>query len=242
MRRMAVAVIPAAGTGSRLGDTIEGSKEVADLGGRPLILHLIDRLALAGIERSVVVTRPEKTDLLAVLDTVDGVDLRTLEASPSELHSVAAAVAGIEEPVVLAYPDVLFEPKDALAAVARRQDRTHADVVLGLFPSDDPESVDMVELDAAGRPVQIVIKQPARGLRSSWAIAGWSPRFSGFLIDFASDDRARSVEPSVGDVVQAALDAGMPVEAVTFDDGSYLDVGTPERLAEARLGHRMDGW
>lgn len=234
MRHMAVAVIPAAGTGSRLGDATPGSKEVADVGGRPLILHLFDRLMLAGIGRAVVVTRADKTDLHAVLSAVDGVDLRDLEASPSELHSVAAGVAGIEEAVALAYPDIIFDPPDAFSPLIHRLEGTRADLVLGLFPAEDPERVDMVALDDAGRPTEIVIKQPDRGLRYSWTMAAWGPRFTEFLVNSASAQRSAPVEPSVGDVVQAALDAGILVAAVTFEHGSYIDVGSPEGLAEAR--------
>lgn len=234
MRRMAVAVIPAAGTGSRLGDATPGSKEVADVGGRPLILHLFDRLSLAGIGRSVVVTRSDKTDLRAVLSAVDGVELRDLEASPSELHSVAAGTAGIEGAVALAYPDILFDPPDAFSPLIHHLEEKRVDLVLGLFPAEKPERVDMVALDDAGQPTEIVIKQRDRGLRYSWTIAAWGPRFTELLVDFASAEGSAPAEPSVGDVVQAALDAGILVEAVTFDNGSYIDVGSPEGLAEAR--------
>jgi glucose-1-phosphate thymidylyltransferase len=37
----------------------------------------------------------------------------------------------------------------------------------------------------------------------------------------------------MGDVVQAALEQGMSVDAVRFDEGTYLDIGTPDDLHEA---------
>jgi glucose-1-phosphate thymidylyltransferase len=233
---MAVAVIPAAGTGSRLGDATPGSKEVAEVGGRPVVEHVLDRLAIAGIERGVVVIRPGKDDISSAISGDDrvGVEFLVLDESPSELYSVAAGTTRISGPVVLAYPDVLFEPVDGLSALLHRLDSTGADLVLGLFPTDTPDRVDMVALDDRDRPVQIVIKQPDRGLRYSWAIAAWSPRFSEFLLLHAGKQRDQTGEPTVGDAAQAAIEAGFAVEAVRFDCGTFIDIGTPHGLATAR--------
>lgn len=227
-----VGVIPAAGSGSRLG--IDGSKEVVEVGGRPIIAHLLDRLASAGIDEAVIVLRAGKEDIPAALAGNDAVPLAyvTIDESPSELDSVAAGVATVEGVVALGYPDVLFEPDDAYAALLERLRETGADLVLGIFPTTTPDRVDMVALDDAGRPVEVVIKQPDRGLRYSWSIAVWGPRFGALLVDTAVEQLAE--EASVGDVVQAAIGAGLAVEAVRFDDGAYLDVGTPEDLARAR--------
>ncbi len=41
-------------------------------------------------------------------------------------------------------------------------------------------------------------------------------------------------ELSVGDAFQAALDDGLAVEGVVFEQGGYLDIGTPDDLDEAR--------
>ena len=40
-------------------------------------------------------------------------------------------------------------------------------------------------------------------------------------------------EVYVGDVIQAALAEGPQVHPVRFDDGAYLDIGTPEDLVQA---------
>jgi glucose-1-phosphate thymidylyltransferase len=231
-----VAVIPAAGVGSRLDGAVTGSKEVADIGGKPLIAHLLDRLARASVTEAVVVLRKGKEDIPAALAAYGEVDLTYLviDESPSELHSVIAGVRATEGRVVaLGYPDILFEPMDSYSALLHRLDDTNADLVIGLFPTDQPERVDMVALDDRGRPTEVVIKQPDRGLRHSWSIAAWSPGFSSYLTEFAAGQRG-PLEPSVGDVVQVAINDGLVVDAVRFEKGSYLDVGTPDDLAEAR--------
>ena len=232
-----VAVIPAAGIGSRLADSVSGSKEVADVGGEPVIAHVLRRLARASVAEVVVVLRVGKEDIPAALAAYDDVDLTyiVVDESPSELHSVAAGVRSAEGRVVaLAYPDVLFQPQDAFSSLLERLETTDADVVLGLFPTARPERVDMVALDARGRPTEVVIKQPDRGLLYSWSIAVWTPRFSGFLSDFLAGVDPMASEPSVGDVVQAAIDEPLAVDAAVFEKGHYLDVGTPDDLQEAR--------
>ncbi len=71
----------------------------------------------------------------------------------------------------------------------------------------------------------------------------WTPRFSAYLTDFLKEgdngtaDATVQLLPeelSVGDVVQAALDDGLAVEGVVFEQGGYVDIGTPDDLDEAR--------
>lgn len=241
----AIAVIPAAGLGTRLGETIPGSKEVAEVGGEPAIGHLFHRLELASIRRGLVVLRHGKWDIpLALLDYDTGVSLAyvIVDETASQVHSVARGLEFVEDDmVVFGYPDVLFQPEDAFNRLLERQSETGADVVIGLFPSDIPERVDMVSLADDSRPVEIVIKQPDRGLLYSWSIAVWTPAFSRLTRDFVRTcDRgtdhglANSEEPSVGHVIQKAIIDGFEVEAVVFPGGGYIDMGTPEDLESAR--------
>jgi glucose-1-phosphate thymidylyltransferase len=234
-----VAVIPAAGWGTRLGDSVPGSKEAVELEAEPLIGHLLRRLAAAGIGNTVVVLREGKRDVSEALDRYEdlGVELVTIvvEESPSELHSVALGLASAGDCLVaLGYPDVMFEPEDAFEKLITRQRETGADLVLGLFPCEHPESVDMVVLDEDARPVDVVIKQPDRGLRYSWSMAVWTPVFSRRLVEYVDrwDDvrEQSSVEPCVGDVVSDAIAAGSAVEAAIFEDGRYLNISTPNDL------------
>jgi glucose-1-phosphate thymidylyltransferase len=87
----------------------------------------------------------------------------------------------------------------------------------------------------------IAIKPQRTELRYTWMLAVWAPSFTQFLHHFV-EDRLEAGEPPVGpggrelymgDVVQAALERGMSVDAVRFDDGAYLDIGTVDDLREA---------
>ena len=233
-----VGLIPAAGYATRLGNAFAGSKEVLEVGGVPVAGHLLDQLESAGVRRAVVVLREDKTDVPSALEGYNSLEIEYLlvGATPSELHSVAAGLRFLpERTVALGYPDILSEPKSVYRQLIKRMSETGADLVLGLFPSSIAERVDMVAIDHQSRPVEVVIKQPDRGLRYSWAVALWGPAFTENLIELVSEiDSEDQEEPSVGQAVQRAIDTGLSVEAVRFDDGGYVDIGTPASLAEAR--------
>lgn len=249
-----MALIPAAGHARRL-PGIDGSKEILPVatvsdgrgGERPKAVceYLLEALAAAGIRRGLMVLRPGKNDVPAYLEELPDprpeLGYPLIEGSPSVPHTLDAAyphVAGLR--VALGFPDILIRPATAFAAVRRRQEATGADLVLGLFPTTHPERADMVELDAAGRPLRLRIKEPDRGLAYTWSIAVWTPLFTEFLHAYVERQPAPGAarppgrELHAGDVVQAALEQGMAAEAVAFREGDSLDVGEPEALALAR--------
>jgi glucose-1-phosphate thymidylyltransferase len=80
----------------------------------------------------------------------------------------------------------------------------------------------------------LVIKQPSRGLRYTWSIACWRPRFTEVLAKAAA--AAPHADLHVGEVIRAAITRHLRVEGVAFDEGSYLDIGTPEDLLRAMAG------
>lgn len=240
--RRVTAIIPAAGWATRLGSTISGSKEIVDIGGRPAISYLLERLAAARIDRALIALRTGKWDVPAALagEVLHGLAPAyvVIDDSPSPAHSIAPALRFVPDDVVaLAFPDVIFEPTDALARMLERLTASEADVVLGVFPSHTPERVDMVRLDEGQRAVEIVIKQPDRGLRYCWTLAVWTPTFTAYLLERLRTHGDRVGSPGefqIGDVIQAAIDDTMHTESVVFADGRYLDVGTPADLEHAR--------
>ena len=83
----------------------------------------------------------------------------------------------------------------------------------------------------------------------SWEIAVWTPVFTRFLHNYLLsrqsifNETRSGINPEgenelfVGDVIQAAIKSTIKVDSVIFKDGSFLDIGTPEDLAEAvRIG------
>ena len=244
-----VGLVPAAGQAGRLG-ALPCSKEILPIGfteadGRrrplPACEPLLESLRTAGVRRAWVLLRKGKWDIPELLGRGlsagedDGLSLAylALDATASVPETLDAAYPFVAESrVALGFPDILFEPHDAYRHLLACLDEVDADVVLGLFPTDQHEKTDMVELDGS-RIRRLVIKQPDAGLDYTWSIAVWAPTFSHYLHEFLARRETAADELYVGQVIQAAIDDGMVVESVAFPDGSYLDIGTPEDLERA---------
>ncbi len=236
-----VALLPAAGRARRLGLS-EGSKEVLPLeesttGSGTTLEWLLDALGAAGIGQALVVLRRGKWDVPARLSrrTADPqVSYRVLDHSDSVPQTLAHGLQALPgRTVLLAFPDILYESPDLFRRAVERA--AGADLVLGLFECRRPDKSDMVELDDAGTPRRIVIKQPDRGLRWSWGFAVWGPRFSALVQAEAPQSQdAAGRERHIGHLVQQAIDQGYTVRAVTAPGAYFLDIGTPEDLARAR--------
>jgi glucose-1-phosphate thymidylyltransferase len=137
--------------------------------------------------------------------------------------------------VALGFPDIIFEPRDAYAKLLEHQGATKADVVLGLFPSTDPRTTDMVEVEGGGRVLRLEIKPPRSQLRHTWGLAVWTPAFTRFLHEHLATlpQPPPRGELFVGDVIQEAIKCGMRVEGIQVSGEPYIDIGTPENLALA---------
>lgn len=243
-----IGLIPAAGLATRLGP-LPCSKELYPIGvqgapsGAPKVAchYLLERMQTAGITSAYIILRTGKWDIPAYFGNGAkvGMNLAYLLmgspfGAPCTLDQAWAFVRHAR--IALGFPDILFEPADAYARLLQHQTATGADVVLGLFPTDRPDKCDMVELGPRDEVRRILIKPAATDLRYSWMIAAWQPAFTDFMhayVAAAIPAQSDARELFVGDVVQAAIDGGLRVEAQRFDAGNVLDIGTPEDLRRA---------
>jgi glucose-1-phosphate thymidylyltransferase len=142
--------------------------------------------------------------------------------------------------VALGFPDILFEPDDAYVKLLEHQARTNADVTLGLFPADRPETMDVVAVSDDGRVEQILVKPAHTTLRQTWGIAVWTPVFTQFMHDHLEQSKAsgEGTELHVGHVIQAAIEVGMVVTGLAVSEQPFLDIGVPEQLKRLQAGLR----
>lgn len=254
-----IGLVPAAGAATRMG-VLPCSKEVLPIGFarfgdadrevRPTVAcePLLEAFRQAGIATAYVILRPGKWDIPAYLGDGrrHGIDLAYLTVGvshgvPFTLDQARPFVRGHR--IALGFPDILFEPKDALARLDRRQRETGADVVLGLFPADEPQRMDMVASGVDGRVHRVLVKPATTTLSESWILALWTDRFSEFMHGRllawlqrpgTADGRSRaggsSPELHLGHVFAAALDAGLHVDSLRFPRGSCVDIGTVASL------------
>ena len=242
-----VGLVPAAGQASRLGP-LPCSKEVLPIGftqdstGVPQLRvaahHLLEAFTLAGVQQAFVILRTGKWDIPSYLGGGQtlGLDLAYLLTSSSRgvPYTLNAAFPFVRQArVMMGFPDILFRPPDAFRHLLAKLEESRAEVVLGTFPTDEPERSDMVALDSNGRVREIIVKPPRTTLSSSWALAAWTPTFTRYLHDLLQQ-RGESVEELfLGRVFQEAIEEGMTLQSVSFPEGRFIDIGTAEGLRAA---------
>ncbi len=246
-----IGLLPAAGLANRIAP-LPCSKELFPIGFHQLdglegerpkavCLYLLESLRQAGVRKTFVILRDGKWDIPSFLG-----DGRSLNMQLAYLmmnlpygapYTLDQAYPFVQDALIaVGFPDIIFQPTDAFAQLLQRQKGTGADLVLGLFPVDQPHKMDMVALDENGRVQQIIIKPKQTTLQYTWFIAVWTPKFTHFMHDFLQKqlvDANLAKELYLGDVIQAALDADFYVESVLFRNGRYIDIGTPDDLIKA---------
>lgn len=245
-------LLPAGGRATRIAP-LPCSKELYPIGFRSVegghslrskvVCHyLLEKMRLAGVTKVFIVLRKGKWDIPAYLG--DGAMLNMhlaylmMRLPFGVPYTLDQAYPFVQNALVaFGFPDIIFQSGDAFARLLDRQATVNAEVVLGLFATHQPQNMDMVDVDDDGRVRSIVIKPRQTRLRYTWIIAVWMPAFTrfmhGYLTAIPADKARGQQELFVGDVIQAAIQDGMRVEAVLFPDDVCLDIGTPDNLLKA---------
>jgi glucose-1-phosphate thymidylyltransferase len=247
-QREIIGVIPAGGQGTRLGP-LPLSKEIYPIGydpsreGRPKAVcnYLLDKMRSAGIKKAYIVLRGGKWDIptylkdgkmlgmnlaYLIMDSPFGVPFTIDQAFPFVQNNIIA----------FGFPDILFKPDDVFVRLLDRLTISGCDAVLGLFPTDRPHNADLVDFDVEGRIINLEIKPSQTNLHFTWGAAVWSPIFSQFIHSYVTAQKpfaSEKKELSMSEVVKAAIDNNLRVEAVHVSDEPFLDIGTPEGLLRA---------
>ncbi len=259
-RRQIIGLLPAGGQATRI-SPLPLSKELYPIGFRsvdgdsqvrPKVVchYLLEKMQLAGISLAYFILRSHKWDIPSYFG--DGTMLKMnlgylIMGLPYGVpYTLDQAYPFVQNAIIaLGFPDILFQPEDAFVRLLAHLDGSQADVVLGLFPTTQPQKAGMVDFDDTFK-VRLIIEKPQEStLQYMWGIAVWTPVFTQFLHDYlgilkTEKDLSQQAELPIGDVIQAAIVQGLTVEAEVFADGSYLDIGTPQDLMRAvRQGSQL---
>jgi glucose-1-phosphate thymidylyltransferase len=243
--REIIALIPAAGRGTRLPD-VPGSKELVEVSLRPgqtpapVIDFLLTALATSGASATRVITRAEKTDLREHVanrrSSAHDIEAVLTKPTASVVHTLLSVLlASNDKDIALAFPDIIFRPGDTLGQLLTLWGMGAQDVLLAGLPTDRADKSDLIELSADGQLERIHVKDPNRDSGWSWIMAVWNPRFSEFLVEWAAAQLIDEHELQLGNAMNEALVAGLSIKVHCFPDGRFLDIGTPDDLA--RLQH-----
>lgn len=242
-----VGLIPAAGYANRVAG-LPCSKEIypiihPDGDSTVVSFYLMESLKHAGVEQVYVILREGKWDIPEYYKNGSKADLPlahiVTEATPGVPFTLDKAYPFIRSKKVLfGFPDILFKPKNAFVSLLEKQKATEADLVLGLFKAENPQKMDMVDRDTEQERVKdIIIKPEHTSLTYTWILAVWTSSFTHFLHKYveANSDTHHSPdgkELHVGDIFREAIQAEIRSAYVEFDEGVFIDIGTPEDLAK----------
>lgn len=230
-----------------------GFRKAEDGSIRPKVVchYLLENLRSAGIRKAFLVLRPGAWDIPTYLEDGALVDMdlgylvvRHPYGVPYTLDQAYPFVKGAI--VAFGFPDIVFHPTDGFGHLLEHLKSSQADLVLGVAPVHPPQTGGDVALDEAGR-VQVVVERPDQAdLPYNWYIAVWTPTFTEFLHQYlqaldsaqnnSGEETSRKAEVALGDILQAAIAAGLKLEATVFPEGGYLDIGTPKDLISAIRG------
>jgi glucose-1-phosphate thymidylyltransferase len=237
--RPVIGIIPAAGRATRLPDR-SCSKELLQVGARAISEYLIDAMVDAGAHHVCIVIAPDKQDIIEFYGAGErhGVAITySYQHNPTGMSdAIDLAYESLRDATVLmGMPDTIVRPASSMRSIRALLDRTGCDVALAVAPTSDPCRLGPVNVDHNGHVFEVLDKPLIAPHDRVWTVACWSPRFTAFLHDHLKNEPRRIAEAPLGLIIQSAIESGLDVRAMVFDNGLYIDAGTVEGLAAARF-------
>jgi len=257
-------IIPAGGSATRI-SPLPCSKEIIPMGFRQLpngkkkpkvVSHyLLEKYKQGGADRTFFIVKPGKWDIPQYYQSGLMLDMPlaylTMDLPYGVPYTIDQAYPFVKDDIImLGFPDIIFQEKTVYQQKIEALKNWGTDVVLGLFPVADAAQAakcDVVDWDENKNEInEIVIKSKVTPLRKCWLTAVWSPTFTAFMHQFLQKDlNARKTEPNLpelflGNVLQAALKAGLNIRGIYFEKEAYIDIGTPDDFIKAQQGYLTD--
>lgn len=237
MTRTIDAVILAAGKGTRMKSDLP--KVLHELAGRPLLDHVMDTSAAAGIDRMVVVVG-HKSSLVEETCSRDGIEFVIQEPQLGTGHAVQMAVPALRAGgycVVLAGDVPLLKTETLKRLVDGTIDSGASAVVLTCVV-EDAGAYGRIIKDGQGRVLKIVEavdadpEELAVGEYNSGVFCFQTEKLIEALSNLKTDNKQG--EYYLTDTVAWLVEQGQPVEAViTEDPDEVIGINTIDELAGA---------
>lgn len=243
-----VAIIPAAGKGTRMLSTTGGSpKELLPLGSKPVLARIVDECISAGVDEVVIVNSREKPEIdRAVADWIAAsprdVPIRIAYQDEPRGIAYAVACAEVDDDALVLAGDVVFSggsPTERMANLVYRG----IDGCVAVEPVEERlvGQYGIIEIDEASGSILRILEKPSPSeTPSRWAVASrwaFSKRTMTLLADLCG---LPSLSPSgkeffLTDIIATAIREGLEFKAVAVQPGqSRVDCGGPGEYAAAR--------
>jgi glucose-1-phosphate thymidylyltransferase len=245
-----IGLIPAAGKGVRLG--LPYPKElypvIRNNHYKPISQFVIDNLTDAGLQHIVFVINETKHQLMGyfgngqrfgcnisyvVQEVIEG---KTKSTSPGLAHALDSAYHLTKDKTVFfGMADTLMQPTDVFARTYQSASPSD-DVILALFTTSRPEKFGMVNVDMENRVLEIVDKPSKTDLTEMWGCIIWRPEFTEYLHDCVYENGISDFAK----IMNSAITNGMKVRGIHMKDGTYIDLGTYEEIADLDKQYRQE--
>ncbi len=228
-----IAVLPAAGRGTRMQSVTGGSpKEALTLRGVSVLEHVI-HAAEPLVDSVLVVWRESKGPVPGGYSWLPQVEMEGLAPAIASPYLGASPVPADRTAVLL--PDTVFFPEDPLSEMARLE----ADIVIALeqVAPERVTSYGIVELDG-DRILRIIEKPAVEEAPSNWAVSAryiFSKQFMEYLCEQLRLAPSQAGELPITGFIQSAIDRGMSAKGVRLGEKTRrFDCGNPEGYRQAK--------
>ena len=234
MPRIEKAIVLAAGKGTRMGAlTADLPKPMLPVEGRPMLEHILDRLAEAGIRRVLLVVGYRRETIVEHFAGYDALDIdyvvqETLNGTGSAV-ALGREFAGSDR-VLVTFGDIICDPEDYRGLMSTCD--TECVAVIGAKHVDDPwQGAAIYEKDGV---LERIVEKPPKGTSSThWNSAGLYV-FEPVVFDYL--DRLRLSprgEYELTTAIEDMLRDGHRLRLYGIA-GAWRDVGRPEDLPVAQ--------
>ena len=225
------AVILAAGRGTRMGEmTREMPKPMLPAQGKPLLEHIVERLAAGGVERLLIIVGYHH-ELIEEHFRNSRFAMEFRRQEPVNGTGSAALLAkdfAAGKPFLLTYGDILVEPDEYRRCISVLEENRNCAAAVAVKRVDDPWQGAAV-YEAGGRITQIIEKPPKGASTTHWNSAGFYA-FRPLLFDYL-----HRIQPSSRNEYEltSALELMLSEQRelrISEVAGHWRDVGRPEDL------------
>jgi NDP-sugar pyrophosphorylase family protein len=230
------AVVLAAGKGTRMREITDSiPKPMVEVGGRPVLWHVLSALAGAGVTDAAIIIGHRGETIRSYFGDGAALGIKLLyfvQEVQNGTGKAAEPARGFlsDGPFLFSYGDILTDPS-AYSAMAEDFGKMPTDLLLAVRWVDDPYRFGVVTVrDGA---IESIVEKPPRGSAvSHWVNAGIfvaRPIIFDYTARLALSPRG---EYELPDAFRMMIDDGLVVRAFELD-AHWRDVGTPDDIAAA---------
>lgn len=232
------AVVLAAGKGTRLGDlTRDRPKPLVEAGGRPLLHWILQGLKDAGVSEVCLVIGYLGSKVRESCGDGSAIGLSIVYQEQERLNGTGGALLTArgfcrEEPFLMCFGDILLHPAEHYRAMLDDFEASRPDALLAANYVEDPACGAAVYFDSALR-IHRIVEKPAPGTSTTSYNQAGAFVFTRAIfeaLDTVGVSPRGEIELTAG--VARLLEQGKTVRAYPVPAGHWLDIGTPEALAQ----------